>query len=202
MHLAALNGHRDTMELLHSRSLPLLSPNNAGSTPLHYAGPQIITFCIFLSMLIGMVVLAMMGRVEVMKYLIDNGGDINHVNNTGSTPLHAGSLNGYGECMELLIDKVSALFHRLSIAFPFTLSVFVILFLLPSFYFFPSPPSLTHLVGVLSSSAPSPLLSSSSIVALTSPLCPIGSGYQLQEQIRLHSSQLCRLQLAWSFANL
>jgi len=56
-----------------------------GSTPLHYA--------------------AMMGRVEVMKYMIEKGANINHVNNTGSTPLHAGSLNGYGTCMELLIDK-------------------------------------------------------------------------------------------------
>lgn len=48
-----------------------------------------------------------MGRVEVMKYMIEKGANINHVNNTGSTPLHAGSLNGYGTCMELLIEKGS-----------------------------------------------------------------------------------------------
>lgn len=47
----------------------------------------------------------MMGRVEVMRYLIEKGADFNQKNNTGSTPLHAGSLNGYGECMELLIDR-------------------------------------------------------------------------------------------------
>lgn len=47
----------------------------------------------------------MMGRIEAMKYLIESKADINQVNNTGSTPLHAGSLNGYGECMELLIDQ-------------------------------------------------------------------------------------------------
>lgn len=40
-----------------------------------------------------------------MKYMIEKGANINHVNNTGSTPLHAGSLNGYGTCMELLIEK-------------------------------------------------------------------------------------------------
>ena len=106
MHLAALNGHRDTMELLHSHGLALLAPNNAGSTPLHYAGPTSHFSLHRDHSQSSHVVLAMMGRVEVMKYLIDNGADINHVNNTGSTPLHAGSLNGYGECMELLIDKV------------------------------------------------------------------------------------------------
>lgn len=49
----------------------------------------------------------MMDRTDVVKYLIAHGADINHKNNTGSTPLHAGSLNGYGECMELLIAKGS-----------------------------------------------------------------------------------------------
>lgn len=50
-------------------------------------------------------ILAMMGRVECMKVLIKLGSDINHANQTGSTPLHAASLNGYGECMELLVEK-------------------------------------------------------------------------------------------------
>lgn len=47
----------------------------------------------------------MMGRLETMKVLIKLGADINEKNNTGSTPLHGASLNGYGECMELLIRK-------------------------------------------------------------------------------------------------
>jgi ankyrin repeat protein len=47
----------------------------------------------------------MMGRLETMKLLIKLGADVNAKNSTGSTPLHAASLNGYGECMELLVDK-------------------------------------------------------------------------------------------------
>lgn len=93
IHLAALNGHKSTIEFLESSGLDLHAQNNAGSTPLHYAGlPS------FLSILSSLM-LAMMGRVEVMKYLIEKGGDINSINSTGSTPLHAGSLNGYGETM-------------------------------------------------------------------------------------------------------
>jgi len=51
------------------------------------------------------VLAAMMGREECMKVLIKLGSNINHKNKTGSTPLHAASLNGYGECMELLVEK-------------------------------------------------------------------------------------------------
>lgn len=47
----------------------------------------------------------MMGRAEIIKFLIERKADINVKNNTGSTPLHAASLNGYGVCMELLIDQ-------------------------------------------------------------------------------------------------
>jgi len=86
MHLAALNGHRDTLELLATLDKTLITAvNNAGSTPLHYA--------------------SMMGRVDSMKFLLEQGSDVSAVNSTGSTPLHAASLNGYGEAMELLIDQ-------------------------------------------------------------------------------------------------
>jgi ankyrin repeat protein len=47
-----------------------------------------------------------------MKLLISQGADVNHKNKTGSTPLHAASLNGYGEAMEILVEHGP---------FPFTL---------------------------------------------------------------------------------
>jgi ankyrin repeat protein len=47
----------------------------------------------------------MMGRVECMKLLMRNGSDVNQKNKTGSTPLHAASLNGYGEAMEILVEQ-------------------------------------------------------------------------------------------------
>jgi hypothetical protein len=47
----------------------------------------------------------MMDRVDTMKVLIRLGANVNEPNNTGSTPLHAASLNGYGPSMELLVEK-------------------------------------------------------------------------------------------------
>lgn len=47
----------------------------------------------------------MMDRVDTMKVLIRLGANVNECNNTGSTPLHAASLNGYGPSMELLVEK-------------------------------------------------------------------------------------------------
>jgi ankyrin repeat protein len=47
----------------------------------------------------------MMGRTEVIKFLLAQGVDINQKNNTESTPLHAASLNGFGEEMTLLQHK-------------------------------------------------------------------------------------------------
>jgi ankyrin repeat protein len=46
-----------------------------------------------------------MGRAECMKILIKLNGDVAKTNATGSTPLHAASLNGYGESMEILIER-------------------------------------------------------------------------------------------------
>lgn len=40
-----------------------------------------------------------------MKVLMRLGANVNEPNNTGSTPLHAASLNGYGPAMELLVEK-------------------------------------------------------------------------------------------------
>jgi len=48
---------------------------------------------------------AMMGRVEVMQYLLQKGADVNGRNFTLSSPLHAASLNGKGEWTELLVDS-------------------------------------------------------------------------------------------------
>lgn len=47
----------------------------------------------------------MMDRVDTMKVLIKLGSNVNEPNNTGSTPLHAASLNGYGPSMELLVER-------------------------------------------------------------------------------------------------
>jgi ankyrin repeat protein len=40
-----------------------------------------------------------------MKLLIKLSADVTKANATGSTPLHAASLNGYGESMEILIER-------------------------------------------------------------------------------------------------
>lgn len=47
----------------------------------------------------------MMDRVDTMKVLMKLGANVNEPNNTGSTPLHAASLNGYGPAMELLVER-------------------------------------------------------------------------------------------------
>jgi ankyrin repeat protein len=50
-----------------------------------------------------------------MKLLLKLGASVHHSNKTGSTPLHAASLNGYGEAMEILIEKGNfTLYHTLS----------------------------------------------------------------------------------------
>lgn len=54
----------------------------------------------------------MMGRLDTMKLLIRVGADVHMKNNTGSTPLHAASLNGYGEAMDLLLQKGMTFVNR------------------------------------------------------------------------------------------
>ncbi len=47
------------------------------------------------------------GNIEIIKFLIDNGADVNQANNGGYTPLEMAALAGNLEAVKLLVDKVS-----------------------------------------------------------------------------------------------
>ena len=48
---------------------------------------------------------SLMGHVDVVKLLIEQGADINAKNNYGGTPLHLASEEGYTEVPKLLNEK-------------------------------------------------------------------------------------------------
>ncbi|WP_054849042.1 ankyrin repeat domain-containing protein [Vulcanisaeta sp. JCM 14467] len=56
-----------------------------GMTPLHYA--------------------VLGNRLDIVKYLIENGADINARDNTGKTPLHFAAKNGYLDIVKYLIEN-------------------------------------------------------------------------------------------------
>jgi ankyrin repeat protein len=79
LHLAALNGHKDVVELLVAKGANVNANN--GGTPLHRAA----------------------GHKEVMEFLLAHGADVNAKANNGETPLHYAARRGEGNLAELLM---------------------------------------------------------------------------------------------------
>ena len=87
LHLAAINACDDVAELLISKEVDLEAKDKKGQTALH---------CTLLYD-------AEEGHRNITRMLIDNGADVNVASNTGYTPVHLVSANGYKDMLELLI---------------------------------------------------------------------------------------------------
>ncbi len=87
MHCAALNGHKEIVELLLEKGANVNAVGQGGSTVLHHA------------------VSAKNCQVEIVKTLIEKGGDVNVADEGGYTPLHCAAFNGHKEIVEFLLEK-------------------------------------------------------------------------------------------------
>ncbi|KAK1626398.1 hypothetical protein QYE76_000713 [Lolium multiflorum] len=86
LHLAALKGYLESCRFLVEESgIDVNSVSKTGATPMSYA--------------------ALEGNVQVMRYLLDRGGDPAMPDERGSTPLHHAALRGHCEAARLLLSK-------------------------------------------------------------------------------------------------
>ena len=74
LHWAAMNGHKDMVELLLANNAGINATNFVGWTPLHYAAAG--------------------GQKEVVELLLTSNANVNAQNNGGETPLHWAARNG------------------------------------------------------------------------------------------------------------
>ena len=84
LHLAALHGHHQCIELLLDRHVDINARSWFSYIPLHLA--------------------SMSGQHQCIEILLDRHADINARSGCSSTPLHLASFYGFCECIELLID--------------------------------------------------------------------------------------------------
>jgi ankyrin repeat protein len=82
LHWAAIDGHREVVELLLDRGAEVNGRTTFGNTPLHLASRA--------------------GRLEAAKLLIDRGADIHASTNTGITPLSEATTSGHADIANLL----------------------------------------------------------------------------------------------------
>lgn len=86
IHDASSEGNIVKVQALISEKPDLVnSADDKGSTPLHLASSQ--------------------GHLEVVKFLVDKGADIEAVNGRGFTPLQLASYGGHRQVVEFLLDK-------------------------------------------------------------------------------------------------
>ena len=119
LHLAAINGHKDVVELLLASRADANAKNNKGWTPLHAAaagGHREVAQLLFAS---GADIdaqaqegetplhLAAMsgphGYMDVVEFLLANKADVNARDDNGNTPLHSAAYTGSKDAAELLL---------------------------------------------------------------------------------------------------
>jgi cytohesin len=85
LHRAAIEGHKDVIELLLAKGADVEARCVSGATALHYAAER--------------------DRTEITTLLIGNGTDVNIKNSKGDTPLHYAAKAGHKDIVELVISK-------------------------------------------------------------------------------------------------
>jgi len=84
LHIAALQGYMNIVEILLDIGIDINSKNNNGNTALHVA--------------------AIHGNMNIVEILLDRGADINSKDNDGQTALHEAAANGYTNIVEILLE--------------------------------------------------------------------------------------------------
>ena len=88
IHTAAANGNLDQVKSLLAGDATLVSAEDQNATrdlPLHSAAGA--------------------GHLEVIRYLVEAGAEVDGGDSDGSTPLHVAALRGHLTCVEYLVDK-------------------------------------------------------------------------------------------------
>lgn len=83
LHLAARNGHKDTVEFLLKSGMPIEAKSKDGFTPLHVAANS--------------------GHLDLVKLLVKQGANINSKSNNGLSPLHMATSGDQAEVVEYFI---------------------------------------------------------------------------------------------------
>jgi len=83
LHVAAMTGHKDVVELLLARKAKVNARSNDGTTPLHLAAGY--------------------GHKEVAELLLANKAGVNAAAKTGDTPLHLAAFHGHNDVVALLL---------------------------------------------------------------------------------------------------
>ena len=85
LHLAAKEGHKQTVLRLLDRGAKLNLRENNGRTPFHWAAER--------------------GHKDVVQVLLNTGADVNVVTPQGFTPLHYAACRGHKDVVLLLLDR-------------------------------------------------------------------------------------------------
>jgi ankyrin repeat protein/energy-coupling factor transporter ATP-binding protein EcfA2 len=128
--LAAANGHKDSVEFLLKNGANVNDKNNEGNTPLMLAATNkdkdivlyllkqgaefdsndssvvnALTFTIFEQRCGSIREAATYGYVNVLKFLLTHGADINSEDSNKNTPLILAAANGHKDAVELLLNR-------------------------------------------------------------------------------------------------
>ena len=84
LHLAALEGHYNVVEMLITKRFSVNARGESGCTPLHRAANQ--------------------GHALIVRHLLENGADLKAANKTRRTPLLCAALNGHTDVMKVFVE--------------------------------------------------------------------------------------------------